>query len=599
MDGKWSYIAIIICFTLCETLVAQSSKYSEIIPKGIQIIQTGESDYHFEDTYLTNDQAKVPQELLAPVIDKLIAEDYLEASVDSIVWNKESEISNAYLHVGPHYTFRELQLDSLSEDLLRRLDIKSPRTAQEFIIVREKLRSYYGDNGYPFAVIRLEDMRIEDGVVHGYMDVQENDKIIMDSIIIHGDVKIRQGYLRNYLDIYSGELYNHTKVKKIKRKLDQLTFLKTTEEPGVSFIYDYASLNLYVEPENTSRFDLLFGVIPTNNVMGRQLFLSLDFSAELLNRLGYGEYLFIDFERLRPEQQKFDVAFNYPYLLDTPFAIDASFGIFRNALDFQTVKSNLGVQYLINSTDYLKVAWDVESSRIVDVDTTALLLSRELPDRLSVSQSGLAVEYYMTRQDHRFNPRRGVTINARATGGQRKILVDPGITSLSSDQVDFATSYDTLDLSTPRFELKADVSYFIPILRRGVVAVHASGGWRFTSTDKDLFINEQFQIGGNKLLRGFDEASIFTPFYALGTVEYRLLLSENSYFSAPFVDVAYIDRSLGNSESVQEIAIGIGAGLVFETKVGLFNFSIATGRNDDQGFDFSRPKAHFGFSSLF
>ena len=78
-----------------------------------------------------------------------------------------------------------------------------------------------------------------------------------------------------------------------------------------------------------------------------------------------------------------------------------------------------------------------------------------------------------------------------------------------------------------------------------------------------------------------------------------MLLSENSYFSAPFIDVGYIDRSTGDSGSIREIAIGIGAGLVFETKVGLFNFSIASGRNDDQGFDFGRPKAHFGFSSLF
>ena len=152
---------------------------------------------------------------------------------------------------------------------------------------------------------------------------------------------------------------------------------------------------------------------------------------------------------------------------------------------------------------------------------------------------------------------------------------------------------------TPRFELKADISYFVPIKRRGVFGIHARGGWRFTSGDNNLLINEQFQIGGNQLLRGFDEASIFTPFYAVGTAEFRLLLSDNSYFSAPFIDVGYVDRDIGGGNSVTELAVGIGAGLVFETKVGLFNFSIASGRNDDQGFDFGRPKAHFGFSSLF
>lgn len=581
------------------TVYTQSSHINSGPPSTIELIQTDKGPFTLENTIIDNHNQQSIKDLIKPILDKLITDNYLEASLDSLTKNEDENKALAYIHVGPQYNFDALRLDSISEDLLKRLDIRTPRTAAEFLIARDKLVGYYGDHGYPFALVRLKDLDLEDGVVSGYLDVEERNKIIMDSIIVHGDVKIRQGFLKNYLDIYSGELYSHTKLKSVKRKLDQLAFLKTTEEPALSFVYDYASVNIYVEPENTSRFDVIFGVIPTNNIMGRQLFLSLDFSAELLNRLGYGEYLYIDFERLRPEQQKFDFAFNYPYILDTPFAIDATFSIFRNALNFQTVKSDLGVQYLINSSDYLKVAWNLESSRLVEVDTAALLITQQLPDQLSVSQTGLSLQFYMTRQDHRFNPRRGLSIEASAVGGQRRILVDPGITSLSDENIDFAESYDTLDLVTPRFELKTDISYFVPIKRRGVFGVHAKGGWRFTSGNNNLLINEQFQIGGNKLLRGFDEASIFTPFYAVGTAEFRLLLSDNSYFSAPFIDVGYVDRDLGGGTSIQELAIGIGAGLVFETKVGLFNFSIASGRNSDQGFDFGRPKAHFGFSSLF
>ncbi len=581
------------------SLCAQSSDINNQPPTKIQLIQTNNGSFSIGEPIMDNPGKQPVKVLLKPWLDKLVADNYLEASMDSLSVSDDGLSALAYIHVGPKYDFEALRLDSISEDLLRRLDIRVPRTADEFLIARDKLTAYYGDHGYPFALVRLQDLELHDGVVSGYLEVEERNKIIMDSIIIHGDVQIRQGFLKNYLDIYSGELYSHTKLKSVKRKLDQLAFLKTTEEPALSFVYDYASVNIYVEPENTSRFDVIFGVIPTNNIMGRQLFLSLDFSAELLNRLGYGEYLYVDFERLRPEQQKFDLAFNYPYLLDTPFAIDATFSIFRNALNFQTVKSDLGVQYLINSSDYIKVAWNLESSKLVEVDTTSLLSTRQLPDQLSVSQTGLSLRYYMTRQDHRFNPRRGLSIDISAVGGQRRILVDPGIMSLSNDNVNFAESYDTLDLVTPRFELKADISYFLPIRRRGVFGIHAQGGWRFTSADNELLINEQFQIGGNKLLRGFDEASIFTPFYAVGTAEFRLLLSDNSYFSAPFIDVGFVDRDIGGGNSVQELAVGIGAGLVFETKVGLFNFSIASGRNNDQGFDFGRPKAHFGFTSLF
>ena len=599
LSGNRSYIWIIIFLSVQLGLCAQTAGGPYQQPVTIQLVKTDSGPFTIENTTIANPNQQPVTTLLKPQLDQMIADNYLEASLDSTVITEDGSTAKAYIHVGPQYNFQALRLDSISEDLLKRLDIRAPRTAQEFLIARDKLTAYYGDHGYPFALVRLSELELQDGVVKGYLEVEERNKIIMDSIIVHGEVEIRQGFLNNYLDIYSGELYSHTKLKSVKRKLDQLAFLKTTEEPALSFVYDYASVNIYVEPENTSRFDVIFGVIPTNNIMGRQLFLSLDFSAELLNRLGYGEYLYIDFERLRPEQQKFDFAFNYPYILDTPFAIDATFSIFRNALNFQTVKSDLGVQYLINSTDYLKVAWNLEASRLVEVDTMALLSTQRLPDQLSVSQTGLSLRYFMTRLDHRFNPRRGLSINASAVGGQRRILVDPGIVSLSDDNINFAESYDTLDLVTPRFELKADISYFVPIKRRGVFGIHARGGWRFTSGDNNLLINEQFQIGGNQLLRGFDEASIFTPFYAVGTAEFRLLLSDNSYFSAPFIDVGYVDRDIGGGNSVIELAVGIGAGLVFETKVGLFNFSIASGRNDDQGFDFGRPKAHFGFSSLF
>ncbi len=573
---------------VCVPIHIQAQQYAKV-----HLVQTCNTAPAFQDSVVHNSEGLPIKEFMSPVIDKLISEDRLEASIDSLVADSIAQAMLAYIHVGPKYSFDQISLDSVSTDLLKRLDIKNPRTTAEFVKTRNQLSEYYGDNGYPFARILLDSLKMVDGDIAGMLRIEEGNEIIMDSLVLNGDIQIRQGFLRNYLDIHKGEPYNHTKVQAVKRQLDRLRFLKTTEEPQLSFIYDYASLNLFLKAKNTSRFDLLFGVIPTDNIMGRQLFLSLDFTAELLNKLGYGEYIFLNFERLRPEQQKLDIKFNYPYLLDTPFGIDVSFEIFRLALDYQTVKSNLGVQYQLNSTDHIKVAWNYEGSKIVQVDTNLILTTRMLPEDLSVVQSGLSIEALISKLDYRFNPRRGYALRLGAVGGQRKILIDPGIVSLSNSDVDFQSLYDELDLVAPRYEVTTDFSYFRPIARRGTIMAQFRGGWRYTPSG-DLLRNEKFQIGGNKLLRGFDEASIFTSYYALSTFEYRLLLSENSYFSAPFIDIGYIEL-----EGDDQLAIGIGAGLVAETKVGMFNFSVAVGRNDNQSFDFSKPKAHFGFISLF
>ncbi len=558
----------------------------------IQLIQTCGTKPALEDALIANTDRRPTIDVINEKVNELLAVDRLEAAIDSIVYDSLTRSDLVYLHVGPEYTFDQISLDSISKELLDRVDIHQPRTTSEYLDSRSKLADYYATKGYPFARVRLQDLQMNKGTISGTLKVDEGNLIIQDSIIINGEVQIRQGYLRNYLDFHKGEPYDHSKVKEIKDKLDKLRFLRTTEEPNLSFIYDYASLNLYVEPRNTSRFDLLFGVIPTNNIQGRQLFLSLDFTTELLNKLGYGEYIFLNFERLRPEQQKLDIRFNYPYLLDSPFAIDLSFEIFRNALDYQTTKSDLGVQYLINSSDYIKVAWNFESSKIVEVDSLAIVNARALPQDLSVTQSGLSVKAVISKLDYRYNPRRGYSIEIGAVGGQRRILIDPGILALSNSEVDFQSLYDSLDLVSPRFELTTELSYFRPIARRGTIGLLLNGGWRYTPGE--LLRNEKFQIGGNQLLRGFDEASLFTSYYGVASLEYRLLLSENSYFSAPFVDIGYIELN-----GDDQLAIGIGAGLVAETKVGLFNFSVAVGQNQDQSFDFSRPKAHFGFVSLF
>lgn len=164
---------------------------------------------------------------------------------------------------------------------------------------------------------------------------------------------------------------------------------------------------------------------------------------------------------------------------------------------------------------------------------------------------------------------------------------------MNNDVVNFSEQYDSLGTSVPRFELSTDFSYFLPLALRAAIGAHARLGWRYS--DSGLLRNEKYQIGGNKLLRGFDEASIFTSYYALATFEYRLLLSNNSYFSVPFIDFGFIEDVDGNSLFVT----GIGASLGVETPVGLFNFSLAAGRTSEEGFDFSKPKAHFGFVSLF
>jgi hemolysin activation/secretion protein len=102
-------------------------------------------------------------------------------------------------------------------------------------------------------------------------------------------------------------------------------------------------------------------------------------------------------------------------------------------------------------------------------------------------------------------------------------------------------------------------------------------------------------LGGYKLLRGFDEESIFANRYTVGTLEYRYLIGINSYFNG-FIDIGAVNNKIIN---VSNSYVGAGFGLAFETKQGIINISFAAGKRNDLPFNFRESKIHLGFVSIF
>ena len=54
-----------------------------------------------------------------------------------------------------------------------------------------------------------------------------------------------------------------------------------------------------------------------------------------------------------------------------------------------------------------------------------------------------------------------------------------------------------------------------------------------------------------------------------------------------------------NSASFDHTYLGLGTGLAFETKTGVFNIAYAVGKRNDQSFDLRQSKIHIGFISVF
>ena len=114
---------------------------------------------------------------------------------------------------------------------------------------------------------------------------------------------------------------------------------------------------------------------------------------------------------------------------------------------------------------------------------------------------------------------------------------------------------------------------------------------------QSIFRNELFQIGGYRLLRGFDEESIYASRYAVTTLEYRYLVGLNSFFFV-FSDGGYAENKSVNIKSSNTF-ISAGLGMAFETKAGIFNISFATGKRNDVPLDLRQSKIHLGYVTYF
>jgi hemolysin activation/secretion protein len=142
--------------------------------------------------------------------------------------------------------------------------------------------------------------------------------------------------------------------------------------------------------------------------------------------------------------------------------------------------------------------------------------------------------------------------------------------------------------------MKLQAARYFPLADRSVLKTSFNGGWYESPS---YFRNELFQIGGYRLLRGFDEESIFANRYGVATLEYRYLLGLNSFFFG-FTDFGW-SNDKSKAPAVSRSYIGAGLGLAFETKGGLFNISFAAGKRNDISFNLKQSKIHFGYVSIF
>jgi outer membrane protein assembly factor BamA len=547
----------------------------------------------------------VCQEYLGKLQGILQSKGFVTASIDSVHYDSAS--AYLVLFAGQLYKWALLDVSHIDNNLLITIGWREKNFSGKPIDFTQ-LRSWEGkmmdqmeNTGYPFAKIFLDSIAIDEDRISAILKLEKGPLYHIDSIRIYGNAKISNEYLQRYLDLPRGAIYSKEKLVRVNKKIRELTYIEEEKPFDLSLLATGSVLNMYLKQKRSSQVNVLVGFLPNNDQLSaKKLLLTGEANILLKNALGSGETIGLNWQQIQVKSPRLNLFFNYPYLFHSPVGLDLKFDILRKDSSYVNIDLQLGAQYSLNANQGGKI-FIQQFQTILNasgINAAQVIASKRLPDVGDVSSFNVGLDYEFNSTDYRLNPRKGNEFRILTTIGTKKLKKNSEITDLkdpADPTFDFSRLYDTVKLKTYQLRTRLLLAKYFPLSNKRTTVKTALNAGLFQSGT--IFRNEVFQVGGYKLLRGFDEESQYFTHFAIGTVEFRYLVGTNSFF------YALLDGGWGrnNIPSVKKnyTYVGTGVGLAFETKAGIFNLAWAIGKRNDTEFNLRQSKIHFGFVNYF
>lgn len=522
------------------------------------------------------------------------------ASVDTLVY--DSSNARIHLYLGDRHYLVRLGTDNIEQKLLasigfdERALLNQPVDNGRLQQIRERLLSYYEKNGYPFAAVTLDSIEFIQDSMRAVLSVDKGPLYHIDSIRVKGKLKISNSFLQRYLGIRNGSLYNKDKLDQVGKRLLELPYLQEQQPAELVMLGTGSMLDVYLLPRKSSQVNFLVGFLPAGTETNK-LRLTGDVNLNLRNSLGQGEAILVNWQQLQPGSPRINLGYQQPYIFKSAFGLDFGFDLFKKDSSFLQLNAQLGIQYLLSVSQSGKIFIQSQTSFLLGsgVDTNLVKSTRRLPSNIDVKAVNLGLDYEMNTTNYRFNPRTGYESRLVTSVGMKTISPNNQILALVDPSFNFARLYDTIKLRSYQVRARLTAARYFPSGKRSAWKAMVSAGIYHSPA---VFRNELFQIGGFKLLRGFDEESIYASRYGVLTLEFRNLIGVNSYLFS-FIDAGWVNNS-HQLTNINNQFTSAGLGLVLETKAGLLNMSFAVGKRDDRHFDLKQSsKIHFGYINYF
>lgn len=520
-------------------------------------------------------------------IYNLQSQGYLLSNIDRINYQASSRIFSVNIYLGKHYRDVSITQGNIDQKLWDKIQGKSKLTTiKEWLAFRKSLIRNQENSGYPFAAVLLDSISINDSSISAAINFQTGPLIKFDSLLIEGtSEKIKASFLAHHIGWGIGKPYNEQKAKDAIRQLEQLPYLKLKSKPYIQFRYDRAYLKLELLPHKNTQLDGIIGVllndVPASN---RKPIITGNIDLRLQNPFGKGKTIQFAFQRLRLGAQLFDLQYEHPDLLKTNLTLQANLYSLREDSLFTNLKRSIAIQQ--------QAGWGELAFLASIIDSRLTFSNRQktveqLQNFGSNKITAYGLRYNHSLLDNNRLPRKGFDIKTTFLVGNK--VIRP---SLGQDDSLFDDVYGNIDLKSIQASVQFTANKYWEIGQNSALRSQLQAGKIFS---EQLYQNDLFRIGGIKTFRGFNENSFFVSSYAILSLEYRIYVSNQSYFFS-FIEQGALKNEV-STFAFKDTPTGLGLGIAIGTKGGLFRLIYSLGNAKNQPISFRQAKIHFGLTS--
>lgn len=594
---RYGLTALLLLQILLVT--AQSNHQLTIIP--VDSTAGLSQSLQLQTGFATKDDCNIYIDQLIP---SLHSKGYITASIDSMV--QDTAATRIWLFTGGLYKWASVWADGISKNWLsktgwaensyRQKNFDPGKVAE----LQQQMLNYLENNGYPFAKVYMDSLQINGTEISGRINVDPGPLYRIDTIKVTGNAKISNEYLQQFLNIRNGSVYSKEKLQQISAELKKLNYVEEQFPTQFTWGSTGGAVELFLSQKKSSQVNIIIGFLPNSDASAtKKMLITGEGLLNLKNAFGSGETIGLVWQKLQAASQRLDIKYNQPYLFRSPFGIDFGFNMLKRDSAFLNFDVQLGGQLALNRQQNARLYVQRFSSILNYINETAIIATRQLPEEADVKITNIGVEYNINTTNYIFNPISGFDITFNTSAGNKLIQPNNQISDLADPNdpaFRFTSLYDTVKTKSYQVRSVLAAAKYFPLGKAGrsTLKTALNGGY---ISGSNIFRNELFQIGGYRLLRGFDEQSQFLSQYGIGSLEYRYLVGENSYFNV-FTDGGW-GKDASRSRNISYSYISAGMGIYFETKVGLFNLAWAVGKRNDSHFNLRQSKIHFGFVSYF